>query len=263
MLYCADKYGSVYSCDIRENYRILVLSGGAMKGGYLLGMLFSLKEKLNNIHTYCGISSGSIICFLMSIGLSPYDIFIKLFQTKKWLLVNNKSFFKSTFINSILQDAIYEKFKTKDLTFSEHFKLTNKKIIIGAFNLSKGKQEIFTSIETPFMSCIKAIQLSSNLPFIFETLVWENDIYIDGGIIDNFPINLFKKETEHILALTTLFGHYNRFKYTQSNLHVIMVNDGISTLYLDATNYAKYTMFTEGCNYINNFKIKPKRRKTL
>ncbi len=45
-----------------------------MRGVYLLGALNGLKIKINKISTFIGISSGSIICFLLSIGYTPYEI---------------------------------------------------------------------------------------------------------------------------------------------------------------------------------------------
>ncbi len=78
-VYLMDKYGNPYSFSLKPKYyKTLVLSGGAMRGVYLLGALNGLKIKINKISTFIGISSGSIICFLLSIGYTPYEIFISL-----------------------------------------------------------------------------------------------------------------------------------------------------------------------------------------
>ncbi len=53
-VYLMDKYGNPYSFSLKPKYyKTLVLSGGAMRGVYLLGALNGLKIKIKqNINVY-------------------------------------------------------------------------------------------------------------------------------------------------------------------------------------------------------------------
>jgi len=263
MLYSADKYGNVYFCDFIP-YDVLLLSGGSLKGIYLLGALFALAKHVNCVKTYIGVSSGAIIVFLLSIGFTPYQIFIKLLKKENVLLFNNKSFFKNDFIVRFLEECLVEKYNSTGVTFEEHYKLTNKTIIVSAYNLTKCTGTLFSRETTPNMSCVKAIQLSSNLPFIFETTTWNGDVYIDGGFWNNFPIHVALGEPGQILALTTLFGCYYNVNLRRPNLNVLMVNDYGASFYLNGTKQEKYLIFTKGTHAIQfPEKIARRRRNSV
>ena len=132
-----------------------------------------------------------------------------------------------------MSELLFEKIQDKDITFERLHKLTNKRLIINAYNVTSSKQEIFSHLTSPSMSCIKALQLSISIPLIFETFPWNGSIYIDGGMIDNFPLRAsLKYEDPHILAITTLFGYYHLTLYEDDRLNVVLINDKLSLIHI-------------------------------
>jgi predicted acylesterase/phospholipase RssA len=241
----------------------LVLSGGGVKCIYLLGFLYGLD--LRTISTFIGVSSGAALCFLLALGYSPFYIFLKLLRNSDWLKhSHNNGLFDNNFISDFMSKLLIEKMHIKDITFDELYKRTNKRLVINAYNITKTRQEIFSYHSTPYMSCIKAIHLSSSIPFIFEASVWDNNIYIDGGLVNNFPLDIALRYDGHVLAITTLFSYYNWYMYHNERLNVVLINDKDDQLYLNATDEIKFDMFMYGYLYKRYFiKVKKKRRKTI
>ena len=73
----------------------------------------------------------------------------------------------------------------------------NKHLIICTYNLTKRKKEYIDYINYPDLSCLDATRMSSNLPFLFNDFIYNGDEYIDGGIIENFPLSLMETKLKN------------------------------------------------------------------
>ena len=51
------------------------------------------------------------------------------------------------------------------------------------------------------MSVITALRISFSIPIVFNRVLLDDLTYIDGGVVDNFPINLFKQSIDETLGL--------------------------------------------------------------
>jgi len=60
---------------------------------------------------------------------------------------------------------------------------------IGVTNLTKNKFELLNNVTSPELPIHTAISASIAIPFIFEPIIINNDIYCDGGVLDNLPID--------------------------------------------------------------------------
>ena len=180
----------------------LVLSGEGIDGIITLGCLQFLYDKklLNNINTYIGTSSGTMCGFLLSIGYTPIEIVMYLHENSIFDSVFNFSLF-ALFKQSGLFDFsnIYNCLEEMTVlklgyvpTLLELYNKHNKKLITTTYNFTKKKTEYIDYISYPNLSCLMAIQMSSSIPILFSNCVYNNDIYIDGAVTNNFPINLVK-----------------------------------------------------------------------
>lgn len=88
-----------------------------------------------------------------------------------------------------------------DLTFKEHHEITGKNLVLVGVNVNKQKPEYFCNELTPDMSVIKAIKISTSFPFIFDPIKHNNMLYIDGGVMNNFPIEYFGYKNSETLGL--------------------------------------------------------------
>tara|TARA_Y100000991_G_C21899264_1_gene317307 strand:- start:193 stop:924 length:732 start_codon:yes stop_codon:yes gene_type:complete len=86
-----------------------------------------------------------------------------------------------------------KKFSHK-ITFKEHFELTKIKLIIVACCLNESKTYYLSYENYPNMEIIEAIKISCCVPIYFQPIKFDNKLWVDGGLTNNFPIDYFKKE---------------------------------------------------------------------
>lgn len=289
-----DKYGQPYSCpEIFKLPSTLVLSGGAIKGIYLLGALHGLCTTAGNTgeHRFkvlVGTSSGAIICFLLSIGYSPFEIYRSLLNNDNLLTVDytgipqskesegrvengRGGIFSSQHIFLHVQKLMKKKKIHPDLTFKEHNEMTGTVLVVTAFNVTQKKETLFSTLTFPDVPIVEALKLSSGIPIVFRPLSFNKDMFVDGGVWDNFPIKagLYILNTLHlsdsILALTTIFSFYKREIcqwYNNKKLILLMVedtDDWVPTLI--STDEDKFYMFLTGFKKGKVFRQTEKRQR--
>jgi predicted acylesterase/phospholipase RssA len=176
----------------------ICLSGGAQYSIMTLGCLcyFQLQGlDFSKIITLCGTSSGAIICALLAIGYMPDDIINYLCRHNVGKDMNFNLF--SLFRNASVCDyeGINKHLETLFIhrigyvpTLGEVFKIFGKTLIITTYNQTKKTVEYLTHHNFPDLSVTIALRMSCNLPFVFDKYLFMGDYYVDGGVIDNFPI---------------------------------------------------------------------------
>lgn len=199
----------------KDKIKNLVISGG---GQYIYaqnGSLHYLDKHgyLNNVENYAGTSSGAILSFLLCIGFKPKDIdyFFSIVDSTK--LSNNQ--FSKIFndygiddgngINNILIDILNKKYNKLDITFRELFELTNKKLYITTSCINDPIITQYFSIDkTSDMSVLQALRMSFSIPLYYTPIINDNKMYVDGGISNNYPMDLFPKE--NTLGICTMIN---------------------------------------------------------
>jgi len=114
-----------------------------------------------------------------------------------------------SFFWSWLSDYLYKKYEVRDITFIEFAKKTGNNLVICVSNLSKCKPEYFCVDRTPDISVLTAIQASISIPLIFMPVRIGEDLYVDAGVFNNFPIDFVNdyrlKDTLGICIETKVF----------------------------------------------------------
>ena len=194
-----------------RDFDTLVIAGGSSKGILTLGALQYAYDNnvLRKIDTYIGTSSGSIICFLLLIGYTPIEIIIYICTHQ--LLEKLQHFNIVAMLNgngATSFSSIYEQLEKMTInklgylpTFNDLKKKFNKTLICVTYNLTDDKTEYISHLTHPNLHCLIGLKMSSNLPLIFENFKYGNKYYIDGGISDNFAIDIADKLGEKILGL--------------------------------------------------------------
>ena len=193
----------------------ICLSGGGVKGiSYISALSFLEKENyinFNNILNLVGTSSGSIICFFLSIGytLKELEDFVLQFDFKKLEPDVNCNIFLSEYgiddgikIMTTIKTFLIEKLDREDITFKELYKLKNKNLQIFTTNFTLARSEIFSYKTTPDVSILLAIRMSICVPFLFTPVQYNNCYYVDGGITYNFGLNYCNNSSTIGLAIT-------------------------------------------------------------
>lgn len=192
----------------KPEFDTICMSGGGVKGFSFLGALdyleFNSYIDTSKISNWVGTSAGSILSFLFTLGYTVHEIgdFVLDFNFSKIQpepsidsLLSEFGMDDGSKIMLILIGFLKEKYDIKDVTFEKLFELTNKKLTIIGTNFSKGNEIVFNHENTPSMSVLTAIRISSSVPFVFIPVLYDSDYWIDGSFVNNFPIKYCNPKT--------------------------------------------------------------------
>jgi len=213
--------------ESNEDYDTLVLSGGSSKGIATLGALQYTYDNflVNKIDKFIGTSSGAIISYLLAIGYTPIEIIVYICSNQ--LLEKLQHFNIVAMINGVGAlsfTPIYEQLEKMTIdkigyipTFQDLKVKFNKTLICVTYNFTEKKTEYISHDTYPNMPCLIALKMSSNLPLIFEKYKYGNNYYIDGGVSDNFAIDIGDKIGKKVLGIL-LSSEIENFNYPDSNI---------------------------------------------
>lgn len=204
----------------------IVLSGGGPTGFITYGAARYLAKcnfwKLEDINSIYGCSVGAYIGVVLSLGYHWEwldDYFIK----RPWEKVIGitpitiiDSFSKKGIIGEkFMRDSIEPLFSAKDIdiniTLQQFYEMNGIDIHMYSANINAENIEKVDISHTthPNISVIKALYMSTSFPFAFEPVIYEGNCYIDGGILNNFPLNdcieQTNCDTDEILAFKNIF----------------------------------------------------------
>jgi predicted acylesterase/phospholipase RssA len=165
----------------------LVLSGGGARGAAHAGVLKVLESYGIKPAFIVGTSAGSVVGASYSTGISP-DEMIEIYEKEE------KMFFKLSNIRSFSQKTMTRTLRSifnKYLPFNE---LENTKIplYINATDVKKCERRIFSTGDLT-----ELVLASSAIPFLFEPIDYEDYILVDGGVIDNFCVDVARMINEN------------------------------------------------------------------
>ena len=184
----------------------LVLAGGGVSGLAGIGTIHTLFEsnvlKIEEIKSIYGTSVGSMI----GLFICFYKLGINNEIIKDYIIQRPFHETYKIHMNQILQiydtKGIYDKssafilfdpfFKTiemsKEITMKEFYNLTDIELYFYTIEINSFVLKELSHKNTPDLSVIEAIYMSSTIPFIMSPIIKNNDCYIDGGFLCNYPI---------------------------------------------------------------------------
>lgn len=208
----------------------IALSGGGIRGIAHAGVLKALEDNGIKIDMIGGTSSGSLIASLYAMGYTPYYIYV-LFkryageiiavETKPIIsgiggfLFNKKIQVTGLKSGKSLEEAYNELALKKGIKIMKEIQMP---LVIPAVDMCSSKEYIFTSkipnnekasntmenIKTDTMqqttsyitdiSVGKSVRASSSFPVVFSPCEYNNHLFLDGGILNNIPVNEIKKQ---------------------------------------------------------------------
>tara|TARA_Y100000741_G_C18244547_1_gene554974 strand:- start:712 stop:1608 length:897 start_codon:yes stop_codon:yes gene_type:complete len=192
----------------------LVISGGFYNGIKMYGALHELAKKdfynINNIESIYCTSIGSLIGTLLSLKIDN-DIIYDYIHKRPWYKISkikNISFQKKglldkAFIEDIMKPVLQSKNLELNITLEYLYKYTNIDMHIFSTKLTDMSLVDISHKTHPKLSIIDAIYMSSAIPYFLEPYFYNNDFYIDGGVICNYPLDQCDKENDSIFGIRT------------------------------------------------------------
>ncbi len=197
--------------NIFSNKKILILSGGGVRGICHIGALQALEdtECLNNIEIFVGTSIGAILCVLTVCGYKPKELFVflKTIDLDKLKCIKLENLLMSygldlgNNLDYIIEKLITKKNFNPNITFAELYEKTKKKLILTTVCVNDTKITYLSHESTPNLSVKLALRMSSCVPILFSPILYNNKYYIDGGCIDNYPIHLFDDRLNEVIGI--------------------------------------------------------------
>ena len=155
----------------------IVLSGGGARGAAHLGVLKALNELNIKVSAISGVSAGAIVGVLYAAGYSPEYILAEL-KKQSYFGITNIAWQKDGFFSmASLRKKLHELIKQDD------FEGLRIPLSITATDISTGKSIIFS--KGPLFDVIIA---SASVPVIFQAVSYESYQLLDGGILNNLPV---------------------------------------------------------------------------
>lgn len=186
----------------------LALSGGGIKGAAHIGVMQAFKEENIGIDVISGTSIGSIVASLYAMEYTPNEM-LKLFNYFSKIIFKNSAMYTDTkgkkslsikagglYSGENIAFAIEEAEKYKNVKKMQDLKIP---IAIPAVDLKDSEKYVFTNVEKINEKYLNkadisiAVRASSSYPAIFAPCIYNKHKFVDGGILDNIPVEETRK----------------------------------------------------------------------
>ncbi|RYZ49713.1 MAG: patatin [Sphingobacteriales bacterium] len=209
-----------------QPYRNLVLEGGGIRGIAYAGAIEVLEENrlTDSIEQVAGTSVGALAGCLIALGYDAgemksilMELRLQTFNDGRWLFpggINrfNKQYgwYRGASLETWIGKFIARKTGSEHTSFAQLHKLRQadiryKELYITATNLSSQKLTVFSYETYPDMEIKTAVRASVSIPLYYGAVFLDKagrrmdqpldgvayDVFVDGGIIANYPLGLF------------------------------------------------------------------------
>lgn len=202
----------------------MTLSGGGMRGIAHIAVLKALEEFNLKPDIISGTSAGSIVAAFYSFGKTPDEMMEIVRQTtffsRSYLRLSKNGIFSSNFILKLFKDHFPE----------DNFNILKIPVFVAATEMTHGIVDFFSEGElfTPLLA-------SSSVPFVLPPVKTGDKIYVDGGVLDNLPIEPIVDKCDFLIA-----SHVNSISYDSlENMSLMKEFDRILHLAIAKSVYSK------------------------
>jgi len=200
----------------------IVFTGGGLRTLGHFGVLEVLQKKglLKHVKEYIGVSAGALVGFCAMLGYTIDEMKQVVTEFDFTILQNIHpelmfDFFSQYGVDSgeqiekFLKSLLRIKNHPVDITFGQWAETNTVRLRCFATNLNTCELKEFSSKLTPDVSFVFALRASMSLPMYFTPVKDEisGHLFVDGGVIHNFPLNcLTEEEKETALGISFLYS---------------------------------------------------------
>jgi NTE family protein len=240
-----------------KEYINLVLSGGSIRGIAHIGAIQNLVEKkylnLSKLKAFAGTSAGALIGCLVVLKFDIKEIwdFVLSIDTAKLINLDLLLFFNKCGIESgqiiynLMEEILTKKTGISNINFKQLNEITGINYTIVGSCLTTKEVVYYNHINTPTFEVSLAIRISISMPGFFIPVTINDKKYIDGAILDNYPMDLFKNELDQTIGIYICYDYDTKYNYPEQYL-VAIVNLFMYRAYNKTeTKYANNTIYVE------------------
>lgn len=186
-------------------FRYLAFAGAGVRNPGYVGAVQALGDAgaLDRIEGVVGTSSGSIIATLLAVGYTPAELrqamldldFGKITDGDLFRgalnLLTGFGWHPGNYFRKKMEESIAAKTGDGRMTFRDLQRGSYRKLHIVGTNLSTHRARVFPDAQSWDMPLAEAVRTSMSIPLFFKSMRVDGDVYVDGGMILNFPIGVF------------------------------------------------------------------------
>ena len=187
----------------------LAFEGGGVLGTAYMGALTALDQAglYQGIQSVAGTSAGAITALMVALRLTAEEAttltmqfdfnglrdggglgIFRLFRRYGW------------YKGQVALDSLYdwcEKYTgNRRATFAWLLQNGYRDLRVVSTNLNRGTSLVFSADLTPDVEVALAVRMSLSIPFFFAAVDFEGDLYVDGGTLLNYPLEIFDRDHE-------------------------------------------------------------------
>lgn len=224
-----------------KSIRTVVFAGGGVRGLAFVGALQALRDECGidfgarnpKLDTVSGVSVGTLLALMIVLGYTVADITgvastmrnSDVMDTDPVRLLSGEiSLDDGLKLRSRVESLILKRGYSIDITFQELFKLTGISFHLVVTDLTKASVVHIDEKSHPSLSVVTGMVASMSLPLIYPPVTApDGHLWIDGGVMENFPMTRFNPETllgfDFKISISckvdTLINYISRVLYVQ------------------------------------------------
>lgn len=188
-----------------QQLRTLVVSGGGVRGISLLGALDYLETHafldVSRITTFAGTSVGAVICALLVAGYGVREVLEEATGVRLGELIDADVRRLGTHFGLVsgrgvvrrLEQLLVARGFARSVTLGQLHGLTGKTLVVAVTKLGHGVVYLSHANE-PALPVAIALRMSFAVPFLFSAVRYNGALYVDGGVLNNFPVAAVRRE---------------------------------------------------------------------
>lgn len=194
-----------------------IFEGGGIKGLAYVGVIRFLEKRGFSFNKVGGTSIGSVFASLLAVGFNSYEIeelinefninIVTSLRGSKITRIANGIQRKGYYSLVNFEKYLYSLHKAKDKVVFRDVKRGDQYLLkVVAMDWKKRKEVILPDALRDYgydpdqFLISKAIAMSCSIPLFFQPYHLGEHIFFDGGVVNNFPITLFKDDPCPILG---------------------------------------------------------------
>jgi NTE family protein len=168
---------------------VLVLSGGGARGFAHLGVLQALDELEIRVDAIAGTSAGAVVGAFYFSGHKPVEI-LKLVLSYRMYQWARPVWRKPGLLNMNQVAKLFSNYLPG--TFEE----LDRPLTVAVTDVLKGESLFYNS-----GPLIPPVCASACIPVLFDTIKFDGKELVDGGILNNFPVEAFQNNAQHLIGV--------------------------------------------------------------
>ncbi|HSR59139.1 MAG TPA: patatin-like phospholipase family protein [Robiginitalea sp.] len=167
----------------------LVLSGGGVRGMAHIGALKALQEHGLEPRWVSGTSVGALVGALYAKGATTEEM-LGFFKETPLFRYDFLSILKPGLLDTDRYHKVFEAYWPQN-----RFEALAKPLFVTATNLQRGRVRTFSQGEL-----VRPLLASAALPPLFSPVLIEGELYSDGGIMNNFPLEPIESVADWVIG---------------------------------------------------------------